>query len=197
MLSKEILIVGAGGHAKVVTELINESKEWQIAAYIDESCTHSSFYGAPIMRTFSEAKLTFPMVTSAFVALGDNDARQRWQELLEKSGYGLPWIAHSSSVISSTSLIGSGTLIAAKAFIGAQTSIGKGCIINTGCIVDHDVTIGNFTHLSQAVTLCGGSKVGGNCTIGPGSVLEKLSIVSDNTQTIAGSIIDASQHLSR
>ncbi|MGZ3901557.1 MAG: PglD-related sugar-binding protein [Bacteroidia bacterium] len=189
MKAKQIVIVGAGGHAKVVTEIISLASAWHIAAYVDEYANMNLFLDKPVFRNIQEFKKQFPQTNQAFVAIGNNDIREKWHKILNKEGYHLPWFQHSSSVISPSAQIGGGTLISSHVSLGPDCKIAEGVIINCGAQLDHDTTVGAFSHIRQCAVICGGATVESNVNIGPGCVVERMAIVKLNTSTIANSIV--------
>ncbi|WII71812.1 acetyltransferase [Bdellovibrio sp. 22V] len=180
-MKKQILVVGAGGHSKVVTEIVNMSSEWEIVAYLDEQPKADLFLGKPVFTSLESLKFHFPAVRFAFVAIGQNNIRKLWHESLEKNDYNLPWLKHPTAEVSASAQIGSGTLIAAKSFVGPDAKVGRGVIVNTAAILDHDSSIGDFSHLSQGAIACGGAQISAEVLIGPGCILEKMAVASATT----------------
>lgn len=105
-----IFIVGAGGHSKVATEII-ESADWEIIAYIDEGTKLNEFLQRPVYASLEQAEKHHPTVKNAFVAIGANESREKWYNLLIKSNYNTPYFTHSTAWISSTAKIEAGALI--------------------------------------------------------------------------------------
>lgn len=190
-MKKQILIIGAGGHSKVVTEIINSSAEWEIAGYIDENSHVPQFQGRPVFRSLNAFNLEFSAVKEGFVAIGHNATRKAWHNILTESGYNLPLLKHPTACLSPSAQVGAGTLLAANAFVGADVKIGRGVIVNTGAIVDHDATVGDFSHISQGAIICGGAQVGSEVLLGPGCVLEKMSRVQSGTTTPPNAVLAA------
>lgn len=191
MNTKELIIVGTGGHSKVVTETA-QCLGWSIAVFIDENSSTPELYrGIPVFKDLQEVKKRYPQIKSAFVAIGSNDVRKRWNNILQKNDYILPTLCHPSAYISPTARIDSGTLIYAKAVVGAACHIQEGVIINSATIVDHDAVIGAYSHLSQGAIACGGVRVGSECLIGPGVVLEKLASIADHSVVTAAHSINS------
>lgn len=129
-----IRLVGDGGHAKVVREVIAEAfPSWKLAL--------NRWFGPDYV----------------FVAVGNNYHRRK--EVNQSNG---PFITliHPAAHISPTARIGMGTIIMAGAVIQANVKIGRHCIINTGASVDHDCVIEDFVHIAPGVNLCGGVHVG-------------------------------------
>lgn len=177
----DIYIIGAGGHAKVVSE-IAEKNDFAIIAFIDESGQErKELFGLPVLNEYPN-QLSF-----ATIGIGNNDVRKRISESI--SNFTFVRLIHPNSFISDRSVIGKGTVIMAGVSINSSAMIGEHCIINTNASVDHDCLIGDFVHLSPNVALAGnvsigershigigacviqGVKIGKGCTIGAGAVI--------------------------
>lgn len=173
MSKNQILVIGAGGHSKVVTEIINSKAEWEIVAYLDENVEASTFLAKPLVKTIEEAKQFFPYVNNAFVAIGSNLDRRKWHAILKKNGYQIPWFNHNPSIVSLSANIGDGSLLTTNSVAGPSCVIGEGVIVNTGAILDHDTIIGSFAHIRQGSIICGGAQVEPDFVVSPDSVIEK------------------------
>ncbi|MCF8067737.1 MAG: acetyltransferase [Desulfobacterales bacterium] len=188
-----IVLIGAGGHCKVVAEALHTNNAYKIAGIFDnENKTHGpcniliigkdddakSFYSNNIQRAF----LTI-------VGLGINDIRKQLFKYYSDIGYSFPIIQHSKAIVSKTTKIGEGTFIAAGSIIGPDVIIGKNAIINSGAIIDHDCNVGDYSHIAPGSILCGDVLIGNSTHIGSGSnIIQGISIGS-NTIIGAGSVV--------
>lgn len=172
------LIVGAGGHAKVVTDIIEAQGDEVVGYLTDEQERWGlSHYGYPILGALN----IFPHVTHDFliIAIGSNQARKRIHELLTSLGAHWGNAIHPSAVISRSVNLGSGIVIAANTVINADASIGHHSIVNTNASIDHDSRIGNFTHIAPGAHLAGAVIVGEGTFMGVGtSVIPEIEIGS-------------------
>ncbi|XGC82273.1 hypothetical protein ACES2L_07225 [Bdellovibrio bacteriovorus] len=191
-MKTKIFIVGAGGHAKVVSEIIQMQENYEIVSYIDESGSVASFLGKPVFRNLDDLTASFPNILHGFVAIGNNSARKKWHLFLKENGYNIPWFAHPKSVVSSSSVIGDGSLVCASAVVAPSAQLAESVIINHGAIIDHDVQVGSFTHISQNSAICGAARVQEECLIGPGTMVEKMALVPGFTQTGSNAIFCSS-----
>lgn len=175
MNKKSILIIGAGGHAKVVSETA-EMMNLKICAFLDEAPKSSSFLGAPL-HSLSDAiktKLYPASEYDAFVAIGNNQARRKWHETLTTLGYKFPILIHPSAVISKNCHIGEGSIILPNAVVNYDAHIGMGVIINSAAVVEHDCKVGDFAIVNQGAILQGGASIGENGIIEAGCVVKKM-----------------------
>lgn len=179
-MSKQVVIIGAGGHAKVIADIIKKSgdiiygflddnkaigekviEEYKILGKIDE-CMH-----------FQEMNKQLYFV----IAIGNNYIRKSIYEEYRLNYY---TAIHPTAVIGMQVNIEQGTVVMANACINSNATIGKNCIINTGAIVEHDNIIEDYVHISPNDTLCGTVKVGAFTHIGAGTVIKNnISITSD------------------
>lgn len=174
-----VVIIGAGGHSKVVADTLKCMGHTVIGHYDDNNPNAlglvSDIYFNPEMMYIC--------------AIGDNEVRKR---IVCESG--IPsegWITaiHPSAVVSDKAIVGVGTLVCAGAVIQPNTSIGDHCIINTNASVDHDCVIQDYTHIAPGTTLCGKVTVGEQTFIGAGSTVINAMSVGSKVLLGAGSVV--------
>ena len=173
MNKKKLVIIGAGGHAKVVIDSIlsSMSEKFEILGFLDDG-NIDEIYGIKKIGNISDIlkyKDTF-----FHTALGNNNIRR---DIITKIGEKkFVTIIHKTAYVSSKASVGYGTYVGAMCVINADVEIGKGCIINTGTIVEHDSIIEDFSHLSYRVL------VGSNCHISLMQQIEMGEILQRNTK---------------
>lgn len=174
---KDVVILGAGGHAHVIADII-KSEGNRVVAFLDDDLNQSDCSG-PISDYQKYRNCEF------VIGIGDADIREKISALH------LKWhtAIHSSAIVSDSSFIGEGTVVMPNAVINARSRIGKHCIINTGAIVEHDNRIGEFCHVSVGAKLGGSTRIGQKCWIGIGSTIKNNISVCDNTFIGAGTVI--------
>lgn len=152
-------ILGHGGHAKVVEDIILRSgREFEGALGL-EDC----------LREAEGVWLPEKIDSELFLAVGDNNKREVMARNLE--GAVFPVLTDPSAVVSASVQIGEGTVVMQGATIQADARIGRHCIINTGAIVDHECEIGDFAHISPGAILCGGVKIGRGAWVCAGAIV--------------------------
>lgn len=181
-MKKKIVLIGGGGHCKVVIDAIKKKKEFDIFGIVD---THlpprSSVMGISILGCDDILPDIFKKgIRYAFISigsLGDCSIRKKIYRYLKKIGFQLPVIVHRDTVVAENIILGEGTFVAAGVVINPEVSIGKNAIINTSSSIDHDCTIGDFVHIAPGVRLSGGVKVGNYSHLGTGTnVIQNISI---------------------
>jgi sugar O-acyltransferase (sialic acid O-acetyltransferase NeuD family) len=193
---KVLLILGAGGHAKVVAETAIVSGIATRVVFLDDCCT-SPFVSlsAPECDVIGPLALALePAIRtqfdSAVVAIGASATRLEWIDKLQSLGYNLPSIIHPTAWISSSAQIEPGSVVFAHATVQAQASIGPGTILNTGCSVDHDSQLCHAVHVCPGARLAGGVYVGSRSWIGIGaSVIQQVHIGSDVTVGAGAAVV--------
>ena len=153
-----MIIIGDGGHARVVRELLDElTPKWTL-----DACGW---------------KLSDDYVV---IAIGDNAARKRKAETTKGE---FPYFIHPNAIISPSADIGEGSVVMAGAIIGPNAKIGRFCIVNHGATCDHDCVIGDYAHIAPGAHLCGnvfvgeGTLVGVGVGIGPNTTIPAWSLV--------------------
>ncbi|WP_342421223.1 acetyltransferase [Paenibacillus sp. FSL E2-0178] len=184
-----LLILGAGGHGKVVAETAMLTGRWNNIAFLDNDNTLNRVLGIPVIGdfdTYLDHKKTY---SNAIVAVGNNRNRHVWLTKLEKAGYKIPVIIHPSSIVSKFSGIESGTVVLANAVINANASIAQGCILNTSCTIDHDCVIGKGVHISPGVNVSGTVTINDYSWLGVGAKIVNNITIGSNAIVAAGAVV--------
>jgi sugar O-acyltransferase (sialic acid O-acetyltransferase NeuD family) len=181
----ELIVVGAGGHAKVVISALRASG-WKIRAIYDddESKWSQTFDGVPIVGPTE--KLSEPDGLPAIIAVGDVHFRRN-----VANRYSRDWATaiHPRSFVDPSVKIGPGTVIFAGAVIQAQVTIGEHAIINTSSSVDHDCVIGDFAHVGPGAHLAANVKLETGAFLGTGSQVIPGTRVGSFSMVGAGSTV--------
>lgn len=174
-MKKNVVIIGAGGHGKVIADIVRESGD-NLLGYLDDAkCTG---YNSEIKENIlGNTDAWEKYLNSEFiVGIGSSVEREKFSKLPVK------WYTaiHPSSTISPKAVIGEGSVVMANAVINADAKIGKHCIINTSSVVEHDNIIEDYAHISVGVKLGGSVKVGKSTWVGIGvTVINGVEICAD------------------
>ena len=162
-----VVIVGAGGHAKVVIEIFRACGT-TIAGCIDEAA-REPVLGVPLLGGDSVlASLAAAGASRAFVAVGDNALRKRLTERVVSAGFALERAISPRANVSPSAVLDAGVAVMAGATINALAVVGTGAIVNTNASVDHDCSVGAFAHCAPGVNLAGCVTVGEGAFLGVG-----------------------------
>ena len=181
---KNVIIIGTGGHAKSVTEVVLRSGDF-VYGYLTSDKTMTSFLGRPVLGSEEDWK----KFKDCFfiIAIGDNAARKRISQNLS----GAKWYTaiHPTAVISSLDVsIGEGSVVMANTILNSCSTIGNHCIVNSGSIIEHDNFVDDFSHISVGVKFAGNVKIGKNCFIGIGAAVKENIEICNNCVVGAGVI---------
>jgi UDP-N-acetylbacillosamine N-acetyltransferase len=153
----KLLILGAGGHGKVVTE-VAEDIGYDNIAFLDDNASDATGRTKVIGKIDDFEKFT-GQFKYAFVGIGNNKLRGELIKKLQDCGYTVPVIVHPSAYVSRTATIGVGTVIEPKAIVNANSHIGDGCIVSVGAIVDHNVEVGSCCHINAGAIVKAGGRI--------------------------------------
>lgn len=171
-----VVIIGAGGHAKVVADIVLKSGD-KLLGFLDDCKQGAVLDGYDVLGKIKDAK-KFADDTRFIVAIGDNKTRKQVTEQSKLNWY---TAVHPSAQIGIGTQIGVGSCIAANAVINAGATVGVGCIINTSAVVEHDCVVGDFSHVSPGAVLCGTVEIGDCVHIGANAtVINNLSVCSNS-----------------
>lgn len=163
----KIVIIGAGGHAKVIADIIEQSKQFYIAGMIDTFLEVGTKCGKYEVIGDESLLATREDLSKGIVAIGDNWIRRTVRNRIAELTPDFKFITavHPKSIIADDVELGDGTVVMAGAIINPGTKIGEHCIINTGAILDHDNQIDDYCAILPGAT------IGGEVSIGEGSVV--------------------------
>jgi sugar O-acyltransferase (sialic acid O-acetyltransferase NeuD family) len=180
---KQLVIIGASGHGKVVADIARKNGYEEIC-FLDDNESLTECGGYPVVGKSSELNR---FDCDIFVAIGNAKIRERiLEELADKS---VPTLIHPNAVIGENVSIGLGTVVVAGAIINPGATIGKGCIINTGASVDHDCVINDFVHVSVGAHVAGTVEVGKGTWIGAGAVVKNNLNICSGCMIGAGAVV--------
>jgi len=187
---KELLIIGAGGHGKVVADTARIAKRWEKIVFLDDEYPQldkiASWDVVGRIKNLSDHN---PESTDVCIAMGSNKKRMVLINECKNKGYSVPEIIHSSATVADDVFIGEGTVVFAGSVINIGARVGVGNIINTSSVVEHDCRTGDGVHLSPGVNLAGNVAVGDYTWVGIGaSVINNISI-GENVIIGAGAVV--------
>ena len=171
-MTKELIIVGAGGHGKVAAECAELMGCFSHISFADGSYPARQNHAHwTICAHSDELEQVATANTEFFIAIGDNQVRKRMMQQVISKGLSLTTLIHPGAIISKYSQVGVGTLVCANAVINCFSTVGQGCIVNTSASIDHDCVIEEYVHLAPGSKLAGTIRVGASSFIGVGSVI--------------------------
>lgn len=191
-MAKDLIIIGASGHGKVVADIarqmtVNGQRKYKNIRFLDDDSAKTVCGTYPVIGSVENIE-KYPGA-DFFVAIGYADIRRRIAKQLEELHADVPILIHPKSIIGENVSLGKGTVVVGGAVINTGAVIGEHCIVNTGATVDHDCRIEGYVHIAPGAHLCGGVHVGESTWIGAGAtVVQELDICA-NCMIGAGSVI--------
>lgn len=189
---KKIVIIGAGGHSRVVLSILRYYKQFNIIGIADRHAgtTGERIMGFKIKYTWNDLDNIYKKgARRAIIAVGDNRERKRLFTKLVDMGFNIPTIIHPSAIIEKDAILGDGNVICMGAKIGTNVHIGGNCIIYTGAILDHEVSIGDHVFIAPGCAIAGRVKIGEGAFIGIGSCIKEEVRIGKNAVIGAGSVV--------
>ena len=186
---KNIGIIGCGGHAKVIIDIINEINNVNLNSYkiigIFDDNKNGYLYNIPILDKIINLKNY--NIDSFIISIGNDKIREK---IFNDFSF-LKWetLIHPFTCISKNIIIGEGTVICAGCIIQTEVKIGTHCIINTGSTIDHESIIGNFSSICPKATICGNVLIGSCTMIGANSTIIQNISIGNNCIIGAGSVV--------
>lgn len=188
-MSKGNLIIGAGGHGKVVADAMF-SAGMPLLGFLDDNpdIIGQQLLGFPVLGMIYQWQ-EFE-ADGLFIAIGNNRIRRMIQQKMESIAHP-NWITviHPKAILAGSVKIGIGTVVMAGAIVNPDTVIGQHVIINTGATVDHDCVIGDYVHIAPGGHLAGSVTIGKNTLIGIGSAVIPGCQIGEDTIVGAGSVV--------
>jgi sugar O-acyltransferase (sialic acid O-acetyltransferase NeuD family) len=170
----QVLLYGAGGHAKAVMEMVQAIGAFCIAGIVDDNAalTGNSVLGILVLGT----REILPRLLEQGIRLAANgvggiidlNIREKLFDLLDGYGFAFPILRHPRATVEPSAQIFDGVQIFANAYVGSSTILHERCMINTGAIVSHDCEIGCLTHIAPGAMLAGHVHVGKKALVGMG-----------------------------
>lgn len=185
----KLLILGAGGHGKVVADIASLMNLWEEISFLDDRTDLSEVNGFKVIGRFDDYIKFLDEYSNAFVAIGNNTLRLKWIDILERAGFKIPILKHPQSIISKTSYLEAGVVVMPGAVVNTSSIIKRGCIINTGSTIDHDSVLDEGVHISPGAHLGGGVLVGNSSWICIGASISDHIRIGKHSIVAAGSVV--------
>ena len=174
---KPLLLIGCGGHARSLIELIESAEEWQIYGLVGLSeQVGRRVLGYPVIGCDDDLPALREQCAAAVLAIGqipDSAPRVHLVEQLEQFAFQFPVLISPHAVVSRHAQLGLGTTVGHGVIVNAGAIVGDHCIINSCALVEHDVQIGHYCHISTGVLVNGGVQIGSHSFIGSGAMIRE------------------------
>ena len=179
------ILVGHGGHSRVIQEMIESAAPCRIAAYLDDRyqklVKRGDIYYGPVSA--ARSVLSHVYCGKLVIAVTDNLTRKSVVKRLNLADDCYTSVISTHAIISPSAEIGAGTVVMPGAIVNAEAKIGKHGIINTASVVEHNCRLSDFAHISSKACLTSGVKVregvlvGANATVIPDVEIGQWAVV--------------------
>ncbi len=191
---KKIILLGGGGHARVLIDLIRGCNEYDIAWILDPQIEKGTEVSGIIVLGSDDmlSELFAKGIKNICIAVGsikDNNKRWMLYDKAKQSGYSVPALIHPEAVAAKDLQFSEGIQIMAGAVIQIGSSIGENTIINTGAVVDHDNKVGRHVHICPGAVVSGGCIIEDGAFIGAGATVIQGIRIGKNAIVAAGSVV--------
>ena len=188
-----MVVIGAGGHAKEIYDLLVRSKDLKGLYFFDSLSANLPdllFDKHPVIRSFEELEKQFKVDPRFVLGMGNPAIRKELADKCISIGGEL------TSVISSTAIIGTykmtfhkGLNIMHGVIITNEVNIGEGTLINANATIHHDCIIGQYCEISPSASITGNVTIGDYCSIGTGAVILPKIKIGNHVTIGAGAVV--------
>lgn len=190
---KPILVLGGGGHAKVVIDTLH-SVGATVAGFLDKNPSLVELLGVPQLGdadpgSFHQYAADEILLANGFGAVGKNRLRSKQFESWKSHGFTFTTILHPAAYVSPAASLEEGAQVMAGAIVQAGSRIGPNAIINTRAAVDHDCLLEAHTHVATGAVLSGGVHLRPGAFIGAGASIIQGIRIGQNSVVGAGSVV--------
>jgi sugar O-acyltransferase (sialic acid O-acetyltransferase NeuD family) len=184
-----IVVVGGGGHAKVVISILRKLNRHHILGYTDLT-DKGAVLGVPYVGSDYElaALAVGPQKLNVVLAVGQVGLGKPRYELwarLQSPLLSFPLIVSPNAIVNEVVSVGEGAVVMDGVVINSGTAIGQGAIVNTNSTIEHDVRLADWVHIAPGATISGGVTIGRFSMIGAGAT------VIEGKKIAAGCIVGA------
>ncbi|MCG9967990.1 acetyltransferase [Pelotomaculum terephthalicicum JT] len=194
MGASPVVVIGAGGHATVVLEIIKKTGVYEIVGYTGpvrrQPATNwdLKYLGDDSVLPFLRRQ-GVKLAALGVGAVGDNRLRCKLYEQVRAYGFSFPPLIHPDAAIAGDTGLADGVLVARSVVINPGVEIGSNTIVNSGAIVEHDCSLSEHVHVSPGAVLCGGVKVGRLAHVGANAVVIQGLTIGEGALVGAGSVV--------
>lgn len=191
-MAAKILIIGAGGHGRVVLEALRSAG--RRASFLDGALRGRTIDGAKVEGGDEILDVLSPKRVALAVGVGaspDVAPRRKVYEAAGARGFRFPPVVAASALVSRRALLEDGAQILTRAVVHPGAVIGVNAVVNTGAIVEHDAVVGAHAFVGPGAVLLGACRIGAGAFIGAGAVVLPGTAVGPDAVIGAGAVVTA------
>jgi UDP-perosamine 4-acetyltransferase len=194
-MNERCIILGAGGHARVLIDCIRASGVAQIHGILDPERERwgQTMLDVPIlggdelMPRMADEGVRYFLV--GLGSTGNSEARQRLFRMGRSQGLQALTVIHPACIHSVAAVIGAGSQLLAGSIVNVGAVIGENVIINSGAIIEHDCRIEDHAHVATGARLAGTVHVGMGAHIGVGAAIRQGITIGEAAIVGAGAAV--------
>lgn len=190
-LDKPVIIIGAGGHARVLFDCLR-LQGVNVLGMLDKEGVENGNSDLPIIgddSAISEYPSNTVELVNGLGSVGNMKLRTGIFTKFKNLGYCFRNVIHPSAIIAHDCELGEGVQVLAGAVINTGTKIAADTIVNTGAIVDHECIVGSHVHIAPGCTLSGGIHIGDGTHIGTGATIIQGISIGNRALVAAGAVV--------
>lgn len=193
---KDIIVIGAGGHAAEIDEYIIHSqkvtgiKELNVIGFLDDNPENYARYrlSAPLIGGINEHKVI--KGHGYIIGIANLKYRRLFVDRFKAEGAEFVSFVHCAAYVSPSAVIGEGTIVGPSANLGPNVQTGKYTLINSRCSLGHDTLLGDYNFISPNVCFSGFTEVGNENLFGINSATIPGIKIGNRNKIAAGMILD-------
>ena len=195
MATRQFVFWGAGGHARVLADLIALHGDRLLALFDNDPAVCSPwpavqvYHGAAGLAAWLAANPAAGLQAAVAIGGARGLERCRIARQLRAAGFALSPLVHPGALVAASATLGAASQVLAGAVVGSGAEAGEGVIVNTAASVDHECVLGDGVHIAPQATLCGCVRVGAHTLIGPGAVIVPRIRIGSGVIVGAGSVV--------
>ncbi len=192
---KKTIGIGAGGHSKVVIDILRFEKQLEIVGLLDNNLKlkGKKIHGFPVLGNDNLIdELIQNSISHFFIGIGsvgNTSNRQKIFDFVAKKNLKPINAIHPKTSISSSVNYKNGVTIMANVVMNADVQLGSNVIVNTGTIIEHDCEIGNHVHISTGARVAGGVIVQDGVHLGIGAIVKENIHIGAKAIIGAGAVV--------
>ncbi len=192
---ERIIILGGGGHARVLISLIRADARYEISGILDPGLKRETMVDhIPVLGGDNllsrQIKEGIALACIGVGSVGGSSRRTCLYKTAKEIGFSVPCLIHPRAIVKENEVnISEGVQVMVGAIIQAGSLVRENTIINTGAIIEHDCVIGKHVHICPGAVISGGVIIGESTFIGAGATIIQGIKIGNNSVVAAGAVV--------
>ena len=194
MKTQRIVLIGGGGHAKVLAEVIRSmGAAFELIGFVDPLPCSETVSALNLRRIGDDSALAdlngVDLAAMGVGAVGVSPLRRTLTQRIEAMGFRFPPLVHARGIVSSSASLEDGAVVMAGAIVQAAARLGRHTVVNSGAIVEHDVSLGEFAQVAPGAAVGGGAIIGKDCYLGLGARVRDHVVIGAGVLVAMGAVV--------